>query len=264
MYYVNRKLNKRNLCRFHRNIVDRETFSPKFEVKVVTVLFLNGEIDISYLYLYIFLLKQSMEETRTVKFDKPICFSSKVLVGNWVEDRSTYKKNDFKHKSIYSDEFVPKSFDTDNLKFLWDQKIIAEGHGTISSKTSNEPSSFFDNYSTTYDLSYKFFPSWYTAPIFRNLRFRLGTHEPLEEYLKSYGNLSNYGLSEYKEHVWKCEKQDPRTTATTSYEDSFLSPERSDYTYSHWCRITPKKDNHPSLSKFNIITWKCKNEKCYC
>ncbi|KAJ8920289.1 hypothetical protein NQ315_011950, partial [Exocentrus adspersus] len=174
---------------------------------------------------------------------KPIHFSENVLIGNWVEQRSSYIRNQFKHRSIYSEEYVQKPFDVDTSNVVCDQKIKAEaGHGIIPPNASNEPFSFYENFSTLYDLSYKYFPKWYGKAVTKNLRS--GVYDSKQEYIRSYGNLSNFGLCDHKKHEWKCDTQDPRTTVFTTYEDA--------------CRGTLKKGNHPSLPTCNVITWECK------
>lgn len=47
---------------------------------------------------------------------------------------------------------------------------------------------FFENFSSTYDLSYNHYPQWYKnrGIIERKLRFRTLQYEPLDDYIDSF------------------------------------------------------------------------------
>ncbi|KAJ8947746.1 hypothetical protein NQ318_018008, partial [Aromia moschata] len=147
------------------------------------------------------------------------------------------------------------------------------GIGISSANPTEDQPNTFDNFSTIYDLSYNHFPKWYGQPIYRDLRFRLERHEPFDEYIKSYGNITKTGLADYKKQEWRNEKQDPRMTINSLYEDTYVPPEKLAYKFRRWAR--PKAirtevgdviykgypKDHPTFTKCDPITWECKDDK---
>ncbi|XP_023018959.1 uncharacterized protein [Leptinotarsa decemlineata] len=212
-----------------------------------------------------------MQEER-LKLPKPQNYhNNKVLVGNWFEEECSYQKSRFKHTSKYSDDFQRKPYTTYPPSVVWDAHIKAEGHAFYPEKSSEEFPNFHDNFATVYDLSFEYFPKLYSKEIDRVHMSRLQRFDPTEEYLKSYGNISNFGLTDCKKQEWDCDKQDPRSTSLTMYDTEFPSPKTEFYKFSRWTRPTAVKSqfgpvhrpypaNHPRFSKCNPITWECKGD----
>ncbi|CAG9819173.1 unnamed protein product [Phaedon cochleariae] len=208
-------------------------------------------------------------ETVRLKHSKPQNYSSnKILVGNWFEQQCEYKKNNFRHNTEYKDLYKPKPYTTYPPAVLWDARIKAKGDGFYPEKSTEATPNFYDNFSTTYDLSYKHFPHFYKDSIIpREMKLKLHTYHPTEEYLKSYGNITNFGLFDAKKNEWTCDVQDTRVT---EYEADYIPLEKHSYKFSRWTRPTavkskygkehrPYPPDHPRFSKFDPITWECKN-----
>ncbi|KAG5882718.1 hypothetical protein JTB14_020562 [Gonioctena quinquepunctata] len=212
-----------------------------------------------------------MEQNRLQIPKTQIYRNSTIRIGNWFENQLSYEKGKFRHISEYSKEFQKKPHTTHSPTVLWDARIKAEGHGFYPEKANEESPNFYDNFSTTYDLSYKYFPTVCREHIYRVHRPRVHRHDPTEEYLKSYGNITNYGLTQQKQKEWECDKQDPRTTSYTMYKIEFTPQEKDSYKSTRWARPTAVKGefglvhkplvaNHPRSSKCNPITWECKDD----
>ncbi|KAJ3625669.1 hypothetical protein MTP99_016221 [Tenebrio molitor] len=60
--------------------------------------------------------------------------------------------------------------------------------------------------------------------------FQKGTyHEPIEEYLSSFGNITNFGLLDYKKEKWDFEKEGVRKISSFVHKEEFKAPEPADY-----------------------------------
>nr|XP_015839045.1 PREDICTED: uncharacterized protein LOC103314319 isoform X2 [Tribolium castaneum] len=98
----------------------------------------------------------------------------------------------------------------------------------ISQNECYESTNFFDNYCSTNDLAYNYFPKCVKKPIARTWRMKKGWHEPIDEFLPSFGNLTSFGLVKQKKSQWECEKN---FGLFTSYEADFRAPRPEDYKF---------------------------------
>lgn len=61
------------------------------------------------------------------------------------------------------------------------------------------------------------------------------------------GNITKYGILEEKSKQWKYDKAMVRTTGTTHYQDTFVSPKKEDFGF----KVQWRKP------RCNPITWVC-------
>ncbi|RZC39214.1 uncharacterized protein BDFB_005326, partial [Asbolus verrucosus] len=185
-------------------------------------------------------------------------YSSKVLVGPWVNERAeaAFVPEVYKHSiSTYRDSYGAKPPSGNDPSIIWDQKLNAEESNFVSQIGRNDFPNYFENFSSTYDLSYNHFPKCYRGYIPRTLRFRLGRFEPDDHYILTFGNLTKYGLLDYKKEQWACERQDPRQTYSTNYRDAFTSPEMNDYKFQ---RFAIPLQNSSRMDEVNVLMFNLK------
>ncbi|XP_030753983.1 uncharacterized protein LOC115880827 [Sitophilus oryzae] len=226
-----------------------------------------------------------------LSYERPTYYSQNVLVGNWFEESvGKYTKKQCRHNTSYETDYIPKCpVDKEfNDTFRSDIQIKSEFGDNISPpKNTSQSQNYFDNYTTTYDLSYQYFPEWIQGTLTRKMRVALLKHEPTEEYLNSYGNLSiRSDMSKNKTHEWKCDVLDPRRTVLTTNQTDYKKYDSPYYKSHRWVKPTPIKvrcgnavnlvfkqfpSNHPRniWTKCNPITWECEQdripqEKCVC
>ncbi|XP_068897447.1 uncharacterized protein [Tenebrio molitor] len=191
--------------------------------------------------------------TQRIEYDKPNRYCDKVLVGSWVTDRinsSPVQTEDYPKSSTYADSYDRKPLSRIDPSVVWDQKLNSEESNCnfISQIRRNDLPNYFENFTSTYDLSYNHFPKCFKGHINRTLRFRQGYHEPTEDYIPSFGNMTNYGLIDDKKQQWECEVQDPRKNNSTHYKDTFMAPDAKDYAFRRFA--TPKANS----SVLNTVT----------
>lgn len=113
------------------------------------------------------------QESR-LKYEKPNNYSNDVLVGNWVEEKfNKYKKYQYKHETQYKHDYIAKQArdkladdDTRN-----DIQIKSQYCDNISPpRRTDEVSNYFDNFTTSYDLAFGYFPEWIHGTFNRTLR----------------------------------------------------------------------------------------------
>ncbi|KAF5282343.1 hypothetical protein FQR65_LT14332 [Abscondita terminalis] len=149
-------------------------------------------------------------------------YVNKVLIDNWFENRSEYVKTPHDFKTIYNVDYYQKK--GDNLEpFVWDQRDKWRGLDARILYDHDSPH-FLENFSTTYDLSFRHYPKSYDGPIPRVLRMRLERYDPETDYAKNHGNVTCYGLVDAKKEQWRCESMVPRRTLTSQYQDYYTSP----------------------------------------
>ncbi|KAH0821746.1 hypothetical protein GEV33_001045 [Tenebrio molitor] len=195
--------------------------------------------------------------------------------------------------TTYTDSYGPKPFSRIDPAVKWDQKLDAEESNFVSQVGRNELPNYFENFASTYDLSYNHFPKCFPSCIPRVLNFRMEIRQPTEEYIYPFGNLTKYGLLDYKKEQWGCEIQEPRRNYSTHYNDTFVAPNTKDYTFKRFaipaansslmhnanaqsltlklrdslmCNVTPAYDlvQVPRPITWNPITWECVPPKCTC
>ncbi|KAI4461354.1 hypothetical protein MML48_5g00019629 [Holotrichia oblita] len=168
-----------------------------------------------------------------MEYECPSPYNNKVYVGNWFEDRCQYHKETHNHISCYMADYVPKPSSKDEPEVMWDAIFTGEGCGARI-LFDHDGDHYMHNMSTTNDLTYNHIPTWYKDYQKRHWRFRMDRWEPEQDYARNYGNITKYGITEYKKYLWDKAKQDPRTTATTNYQDSFLPPKLEDMKFRRW------------------------------
>nr|CAI5842958.1 unnamed protein product [Callosobruchus analis] len=197
---------------------------------------------------------------------KPIKYTNpKILIGNWFEEQCAYKKNRYTHSSEYQNEYRTKPLTTYPKSIIWDAKLRSD-YNVCPDKHSDEDPSFFNNFSTTYDLSYNHLPQFYR----RLMKDVPNENAPSKEMelIESYGNLTNYGLVNEKKYEWRLDSPDPRMTTVTSNKCDFARPDDNSYKFTRWTLPTPVKgkcgqyfrpfpDNHPRTDKFDPIKSAC-------
>ncbi|XP_044271511.1 uncharacterized protein LOC123015700 [Tribolium madens] len=231
--------------------------------------------------------KNSVPQPRLV-FITPSTYSNKVLIGPWVYDRlnAQYSPQEYKdHITTYRDHFQQKQNSRSDLTAVWDQKLKSEDSNFIPQTGRSDFPNYFDNFSSMYDLSFNHFPKCVNENLVRK-RLRNGHYIPLEEYLPTFGNMTQTGLVEYKKEKWECESQDPRQNQITHYTDNYAAPELNAYKFKRFaipltnssimdatnlttvalnlrnrpsCKVVSPQDlvPVPRPSHFNPITWEC-------
>lgn len=114
-----------------------------------------------------------------LKYNEPSYYSNGVLLGNWVEEKvSRYKKSQYNHISLYGQDYNPKRSNTKETSDMRnDSRIKSEFGDNISPpRNTDENPNYFDNFSTTYDLSYQYFPQWLHGTLNRKMRFVFRKH----------------------------------------------------------------------------------------
>ncbi|XP_015839043.1 uncharacterized protein LOC103314319 isoform X1 [Tribolium castaneum] len=235
--------------------------------------------------------KNSVSQSRLV-FITPSTYSNKVLIGPWVYDRLNAQYSPPEHKdhvTTYRDHFQPKQNSGSDLTAVWDQKLKSEDSNFIPQTGRSDFPNYFDNFSSIYDLSFNHFPKCLDGRLARK-RQRNGHCIPLEEYLPTFGNMTQFGLVESKQEQWKCETQDPRRNKVTHYSDHYAAPELSAYKFKRFAiplanssimdatnlttmalnlrnrptfKVVPPQDlvPVPRPPHLNPITWECIPEK---
>jgi hypothetical protein len=110
-------------------------------------------------------------------------YSNKTLIGNWSADRS-YKAEELANSKAFSEIPVDDS-DVDKLEKMESKKVVS------LQKDVPKAGNFVDNFSSSYDLSYKHFPKAYEGNIPRSLECGQEFHQPSSEYLPNFV-CSNY------------------------------------------------------------------------
>ncbi|XP_044754483.1 uncharacterized protein LOC123313599 [Coccinella septempunctata] len=225
-------------------------------------------------------------------------YSAKTLHGNWFENRLNYCFPKQKNDSLYNIDYVPKTVSHDSHE-VW--KIATAGQAGVDPivhpKTGcYDYPNFFENFTSTSDLSYNHFPKLYNddVQIKRHYRGCFDKYFPMEEYLEPFHNLTNFGLVDHKRELW-CKTEANKRKATKSvYKDSFPPPHKDCYEFPRWGRpralssIISKTSgtlealrlrgwnpgffiNTPSNPQFfnrpkscNIFTWECPPEQKVC
>ncbi|XP_044755266.1 uncharacterized protein LOC123314200 [Coccinella septempunctata] len=191
-------------------------------------------------------------ETRYPK-QQDLNYGLSTQVGNWFEERQTYKKNFFKHSSSYSNDFTPKPYSKVEANFIWSEKFKSEGVDPIVHTRYGclDHPNFFENFSTTYDLSFNHYPKWYKhcGNINRKLRLRTLQYEPLDDYIDSFDNITRQGLVEQKKDDWCQDKWSSFFTQRTHNQETFKPPSQQDYNF---VRHAPPKCNSSRFYAANL------------
>ncbi|KAL3268427.1 hypothetical protein HHI36_007539 [Cryptolaemus montrouzieri] len=181
-----------------------------------------------------------------------LCYNPSTVVGNWFEERLAYKKNRFKHTTSYLSQFFPKPYSRVSPNVVWSEKFKSDlANPIVHSKDGCwDYPNFFENFASTYDLSFNHYPKWYNniGHIDRKLRFRMSRFEPMEDYIDSFHNITRHGLLETKKEEWCLDKSGPHTTQRTHNQDVYKKPSQEDYKFT---RHAPPKSNSSKLYESN-------------
>ncbi|XP_019873556.1 uncharacterized protein LOC109601726 [Aethina tumida] len=187
------------------------------------------------------------------------CYSDKTLVGDWENSRARYQKRrdvGDMYTTTFKKDFCPKPLTEGYQDFVWDEKLKSQGNEFVSSLTKYEKSpNYYQNYTTTYDLTFNHFPKMYKSYIPRTLRFRAMHHIPSQEYLKTYGNLTSYGLTEAYKKYWEREGEVPRFLNSTEYRELYDAYEVKYYQDAHALRKDVIAISQGKAKPRNPITW---------
>jgi hypothetical protein len=177
-----------------------------------------------------------------------------VLVGSWVNDRAQHTPDKLtkpQYTTSYKDNFGLKVV-KHNPNIVWDQIMKTEDSNFISDVGNKDSPNFLENFSSLYDLSYNHFPKCYKSNIPRIYRFLKDYHEPLDDYLPSFGNVTKSGLVEQKREEWKYDQNNPRSTDPTSYRCQFQAPATTDYDFK---RFVHPLTNWNALGQVNLLSF---------
>ncbi|KAJ3643033.1 hypothetical protein Zmor_025771 [Zophobas morio] len=158
-------------------------------------------------------------------------YCNKVLIGPWVQDRDNailLPPQTYKHSTTYTEHFAPKQSTKISANTVWDKILKAEETCILCESSKSEQPSYFENFTTMYDLTYNYFPKCFNSHIPRKWHLMRGMHSPSDEYLPTFGNLSKRGILEYKKQQWKCDFGCNKRECT-SYTEQFRPPKPEDY-----------------------------------
>ncbi|KAK9890657.1 hypothetical protein WA026_012015 [Henosepilachna vigintioctopunctata] len=201
-----------------------------------------------------YLFYDPLEVKRNTQYHRhqELSYSPSTVVGNWFEERLTYKKDRFNHTASYPHHFPPKPYSRVSPDFVWTERFKSEGVNPIvhSKYGCWDYPNFFENFSTTYDLSYNHYPRWYKdiGHIERKLNSHTMQYEPEDDYIHSFHNITRRGLVEKKKEAWHLEKLNSRTTPGTHSQDIFTPPSQDDYKFT---RHAPPRCNSSKLYPVN-------------
>ncbi|CAH1115250.1 unnamed protein product [Psylliodes chrysocephalus] len=210
------------------------------------------------------------EKPERLVFPKTIVYHPKVKTGNWYEDQQRYKRDNLRHNTEYYHEYQEKPLTTVPDSVKWDLLFKSEGTTNVCPpRLSDASPNFHDNFASSYELSYSYFPK-IAAPIIENVPpkpRKFGKYRPVLELIESYGNINNYGLGDIiKKHIQYEENAKRRSTSLAMTDADYREPGKDHYVFCRWPRyraikkktadIYPRRPpNHPRLSDYNPITW---------
>ncbi|XP_063974518.1 cilia- and flagella-associated protein 107-like isoform X1 [Diachasmimorpha longicaudata] len=164
----------------------------------------------------------------TLKISEPR-YCSKVLHGNWFEERAQYKAPPDEWVSSYNVLFKPYS--SENFNVTSETREAAKKLKDRSKGVTREEllehhgDAYHNNFSTAYDLSYRVLPRGLSGPPLRKYNACKRTYVPEQDLAKNFGNQYGYG---YKEYIQR--------------RDEELIEEAKDLPRSHYrCDYTEKK-----------------------
>jgi hypothetical protein len=155
-------------------------------------------------------------------------YSNKTLIGNWSADRS-YKAEEVANSKSFPEIPVDDS-DVDKLEKMESKKVAS------LQKDVPKPGNFVDNFSSSYDLSYKHFPKAYEGNIPRSLECGQEFHQPSSEYLPNFGNITKSGVMDDKMEEWDLDDKKSRQISSSAYEQDFKAPEAADYAFKRYAK----------------------------
>nr|XP_022917549.1 uncharacterized protein LOC111426904 [Onthophagus taurus] len=209
-------------------------------------------------------------------------YSNKSLLGNWYEDRLQYRKYRYRHGTTYTQDYIPRvpPLSEDSSK-----NAIQSAGLPKAMLFGQREDAYTNNFSTTYDLSYNHFvKKAKTHPTERHWVCRDNIWLPEKDFTKDYGNITRYGIFEYKTSLWEQERnpshnQEEKSEYQESYEcvpkmkpvkrfatplknSSLMNPSNIYYHTltlrdMHLCTVTPNEEVVviPRKHRDNPITW---------
>ncbi|XP_057326777.1 uncharacterized protein LOC130668478 [Microplitis mediator] len=235
--------------------------------KINAVLFDPGGSDISYGCSRVSALKAKAYGSKVKANDncndnskliKPK-YSPKVFEGNWFEERikstpTTQKDQSNLNTSTQNDsKSRVKKSTRQAFEIARENKERNKGSGNLL--FDQEDNSYLNNFTTSYDLTYRVIPQGLDGPRLRSYNGRINKWLPEQDLTKNFGNLTGYGMTEYLralEQELNYEGNDkPRTHYQCDYTKKKLPVDSKRF---HRKRIDL---NTPDLSAFNIDLNKC-------
>jgi hypothetical protein len=181
-------------------------------------------------------------------FQKPTkMYSNKTLIGNWFADRGNtlaptvvaeipsivypevYNCKAFREIPVDDELDEPLDLDLDELE----KKVV------FLQKDVPKVANFLDNFSSSYDLSYNYFPKCYKRNIPRLLECGQEFHQPSSEYLANFGNITKSGVMDDKTREWDLDKKSTRHIYSSGYKQDFKAPKAADYVFKRYVTHSP-------------------------
>ncbi|XP_076291995.1 cilia- and flagella-associated protein 107 [Lasioglossum baleicum] len=136
---------------------------------------------------------RKLDRASTLSEDK---YSQKTLVGNWFERRTVSVPEPVDWRTTYDTDYKRHVNDTwhENQITKWDNKINLEG--LTREQLLSHKKEYYNNMTTSYDLSYNILPKGLTEPRIRTYHARKRKWIPEQDLTKSYGSLTNFGLKD--------------------------------------------------------------------
>ncbi|XP_069698900.1 uncharacterized protein [Periplaneta americana] len=144
-----------------------------------------------------------------------------VLVGNWFEEQGRYLQPKLQHKTIYATDYV-KAHPSLSLQHNFLADRIIENQGVGSELLIEEcGTDYYNNFSTSYDLQYRYCPQELTGARPRIFNTRWKKYEPQQDYTLNYGNVTQFGLAELKRDCWSADLARVHKLST-EYREAYL------------------------------------------
>ncbi|XP_043663651.1 uncharacterized protein C1orf158 homolog isoform X1 [Vespula pensylvanica] len=154
-------------------------------------------------------------------------YDSKVLIGNWFNRRASYIPSNkwiTNTQTIYKQHY--KSYDIDIYKKnqvpFWNNKIKNEGlfKGTLM---NHHGKSYYNNMTTTYDLSYRILPTQSQKSHLRIYNIRKNRWLPEQDLTENFGNLTKIGIKDVLQIWWDSTSNEATQFCRwrTTYQDEY-------------------------------------------
>ncbi|CAH1374856.1 unnamed protein product [Tenebrio molitor] len=177
-------------------------------------------------------------------------YSNKTLIGNWFADRGNTlaptvlaEIPSIVYPEVYNCKAFPEIPSDDELIELLDFDVDKQPKKVVFlRKDVPEVANFFDNFSSSYDLSYNYFPKCYKRNIPRLLECGQEFHQPSSEYLPNFGNITKSGVMDDKMREWDLDKESTRHIYSSAYKQDFKAPKAADYVFKRY--VTQSHNSH--------------------
>ncbi|XP_033334512.2 cilia- and flagella-associated protein 107 [Megalopta genalis] len=137
--------------------------------------------------------EKELDRAPTLSEDK---YTPKTLEGNWFERRTISIPQIVDWRTTYDTDYkshINKTWNENQIT-KWDNKINLEG--LTSEQIHSHKKEYYNNMTTTYDLSYNVLTKGLTGPKIRTYHARKRKWIPEQDFTQSYGSLTNFGLKD--------------------------------------------------------------------